>query len=212
MASVPVSLESQRERVVEALSAHYAEDHLTTQELESRFERAYRAKTADELAGIVADLPALRATPRAPQPRVSSAPPIPAAAPVAQRRQLAVMSTFRKGGNWTPNRTTDLRAVMSDVKIDLRDATFVDQEIAFDVLAVMSEVQIIVPPGVRVECHGNAVMGEFLDRSDAAAQDPTAPLVRVHGISVMASVGVETRLPGESKRAAARRRKLLRGE
>lgn len=206
-----MSLESDRERIVEALSAHYVEDNLTTQELEARFERAYKASTADELRDVVAGLPALAQPVRSPMPRPSAASVIRAQESAPARRYLAIMSTFRKGGDWTPNRMTTIKAIMANVKIDLRDATFVDNEITFDILAVMAEAKILVPPGVRVECDGFAVMGEFSDRHDASAGDLDAPLVRIRGSAVMATVTVETRLPGETKLAAWRRGRLERG-
>lgn len=207
-----MSLESDRERIVEQLSAHYAEDHLTTQELEDRFESAYRARTAEELSSAISGLPALSAPARNPVPRASM-PAIarrPDAAP--ERRYLAVMSNFRKGGDWTPNRLTTIKAIMADVKIDLRDATFMEREVEFDILAVMADATILVPPGARVECDGFAVMGEFSDRHDASGGDPDAPLVRIRGTSIMASVKVQTRLPGETKLAAWRRSRLERGK
>jgi hypothetical protein len=207
----PVSLESERERIVEQLSAHYAEDHLTTQELESRFERAYRATTAGELASVVSGLPALAQPVRNPVPRASAAPIARPADGMPERRYLAIMSNFRKGGDWTPQPRTTIRAIMADVKIDLRDATFMDRVVEFDILAVMADATILVPPGVRVECDGFAVMGEFSDRHDASGGDADAPLVRIRGTSVMASVKVQTRLPGETKLAAWRRTRLERG-
>lgn len=206
-----MTLESDRERIVEQLSAHYAEDHLSTQDLESRFERAYRATTIDELAGVLSGLPALAQPVRNPVPRVSSAPVIRHADHAPERRYLAVMSNLHKSGDWTPSRLTSIKAVMANVKIDLRDATFVDREIEFDILAVMSETTILVPPGVRVECDGFAFMGEFSDRHDASGDDPDAPVIRIRGTSVMASVVVKTRLPGETKLAAWRRTRLERG-
>jgi hypothetical protein len=196
---------------VEQLSAHYAEDHLSTQDLEARFERAYRARTSVELAAVVSGLPALAQPARNPVPRPSQAPTRPPQDEAPERRHLAIMSTFRKGGDWTPNRSTSIKAIMADVKIDLRDATFMDRVIDFDLLALMSDVTILVPPGVRVECDGSAFMGEFADRHDASGGDPDAPLVRIHGTSMMASVKVHTRLPGETKLAAWRRARLERG-
>ena len=53
------SLDLDRERVIQALCAQYANDVLTTQELESRFERAYQATTSAELQAVVVGLPAL---------------------------------------------------------------------------------------------------------------------------------------------------------
>ena len=207
-----MTLESDRERIVEQLSAHYAEDHLSTQDLESRFERAYRATTIDELTGVLSGLPALAQPARNPVPRASSAPVIRLADHAPERRYLAVMSNLHKGGDWTPSRLTSIKAVMANVKIDLRDATFVNREIEFEILAVMSETTILVPPGVRVECDGFAIMGEFSDRHDASGDDPDAPVIRIRGTSVMASVVVKTRLPGETKLAAWRRTRLARGE
>ena len=94
------------------------------------------------------------------------------------------------------------------VRIDLRDATFVDSEIVFDILALMADATIIVPPGVRVECDGFAFMGEFTDRHDARSGDPDAPLVRIVGSAVMAKVSVETRMPGETRVQAKRRLRI----
>jgi hypothetical protein len=207
-----LSLEQDRERIVEQLSAHYAEDHLSTQELEQRFERAYRATTVAELQQVLSGLPALVQPARVPAPRPSTKAPLaPDPSPFGDRRYLAIMSNFKKQGNWTPNRHTRVRALMASVVIDLRDATFVDSEIAFDVLAMMTEVKILVPPGVRVECDGFAFMGEFADRHDGSAGDYDAPLVRVTGNSIMSTVSVETRLPGESRLAARRRERMTKG-
>ena len=205
-----MSIEPERERIVEQLSAHFAEDHLTTQELEDRFERAYRATDVAELRSVVAGLPALGAPLPAPKPvSRTSAAPARRVQPDDSRRYLAVMSTFRREGDWTPNRVTILRAIMADVHIDLRDATFVDREIEIDLMCFMASVQIFVPPGVRVECDGFGVMGEFSGRSDDSRVDDDAPTVRVRGSAIMGSVKVETRLPGESRLAAWRRRRQL---
>lgn len=193
------------------LSAHYAEDHLTTQELEERFDRAYRAASAADLLAVVARLPALREPARAPVPRASMPSLARPVAVAPERRHLAVMSTLRKAGDWTPSPLNTVRAVMATVRIDLRDASFVDAEVTFDILAVMSEVKLIVPPGIRVECDGMALLGEFSDRHDASGGDAEAPIVRVRGSSVMANIRVETRLPGETKLEAWRRARLERG-
>lgn len=120
------------------------------------------------------------------------------------------MSTFRREGDWTPNRVTVLKAIMADVHIDLRDATFVDREIELDLMCVMASVQIFVPPGVRVECDGVGFMGEFSGRHDDSRTDDDAPIVRVRGSAIMGTVKVETRLPGESRLAAWRRRRQLK--
>ena len=207
-----MSLEKERERIVEQLSAHYAEDHLSTQDLEERFERAYRASTSAELLQVLAGLPSLALPVRAPAPVPRAPRPLAQAiSPGGERNYRAILSNFRKSGNWTPARSTHVTAFMGAVQIDLREATFVDSEIEFDISSIMSEVKILVPPGVRVECDGSAFMGEFTAREDSSTADPDAPRVRVTGTAFMATVLVETRLPGESRLAARRRERLGRG-
>ena len=137
-----MSLESDRERIVETLSAHFAEDHLTTQELEVRFERAYKASTLDQLRDVVAGLPALSRPAVSPVPLAVATPAIRPVGSRRERRHVAIMSNLRKGGHWTPDRLTTIRALMADVTIDLRDATFVDSEIEFDLVAVMAVVSV----------------------------------------------------------------------
>jgi hypothetical protein len=51
-------LAAERERVVQALSAHFAQDRLTLTEFEERLERAYNVSAVDQLQSLVADLPA----------------------------------------------------------------------------------------------------------------------------------------------------------
>ncbi len=44
-----MNLELERERAVRVLASHFAQDHLTTQELEVRFEQVYQAASTAEL-------------------------------------------------------------------------------------------------------------------------------------------------------------------
>jgi len=162
------SLEVDRERVIQALCAHYANDALTTQELEARFAIAHRARSEVDLQAVLVDLPPLPALSppvpvRAPHPAL---PPFPTnalrpadaiaggAAMVAHRekRILAFMAETKKAGEWVPGRRNVVRAIMGTVHIDLREALLSQGEVEFDVSAVMGEVRFTVPPGLRVEC------------------------------------------------------------
>jgi hypothetical protein len=63
------------------------------------------------------------------------------------------------------------------------------------VLAIMGGVEVTVPPGVRVESDGFAIMGGFEDQVETAAStDPNAPLVRLTGFALMG--GVEVKVVG----------------
>ena len=51
--------DAERERAAETLRRHHADGRLTTDELETRSERAYASRTVDELEQLFADLPRL---------------------------------------------------------------------------------------------------------------------------------------------------------
>jgi hypothetical protein len=200
-------IEADRERVIETLCAHFAHDNLDTQELELRFEHAYKAHTSAELRALVAGLPAL-------PPEVLASPlygvaPASQAGP-AEKRHLVLMSNVRKKGQWTPARDNKVTCVMGSATFDLREASILEGETHFELKVVMGEVELIVPPGVRVEADGFAIMGEFDDAHSAEGARPDAPVVRVTGTVVMGAARIRTRLPGESGLQAWRRKLLER--
>jgi hypothetical protein len=199
-------LEIDRERVIQTLCSHFANDHLTTQELEVRFEHAYKAATPAELHALVAGLPALPADAAPPAPLYAAAPP--SAIGADEKRHTVIMSSVRKKGAWTPARTNRVFCLMGNAKLDLREARVMNGETQFDLRVIMGEVELIVPPGLRVECDGSAFMGEFDDQHSASLAAPDAPLIRVTGSALMGAVRIKTRLPGESALAAWRRRML----
>ena len=49
--------DAERERVAEALRRHHVDGRIDTDELQERLERCYAARTGDELAALLADLP-----------------------------------------------------------------------------------------------------------------------------------------------------------
>lgn len=197
-------IELDRERVIQTLCAQYANDNLSTQELELRFDRAYQATTSAELQGLVAGLPMLPASALA-LPSVNTPAPSMYAPPIEQeRRRLVIMSEYKAKGDWRPARRTVVKTVMGSVTFDLRTAVLAEGVTEFDISAIMGEVKFIVPPWVRVEADGMAIMGSF-DHQHTSSQDPHAPVIRITGSAIMGSVVVKTRLPGESALEAWRR-------
>jgi hypothetical protein len=187
------SLEVDRERTIQQLCSHFANDNLTTQELELRFERVYKAQSAVELPATVA----------APAGMFAVAP---VDAPQPEKRMLVLMSELKKRGEWTPARRNVVRIIMGSATIDLREAHLTPGAVTeFDVSAIMGELKVIVPPGLHVECDGIAIMGEFDDSTTSGDRSPNAPRVRITGSAVMGSVHVRTRLPGEGSLAAWKR-------
>jgi hypothetical protein len=197
------SLDVDRERTIQQLCAYFANDNLTTQELELRFERVYKAQSVVELQGLVAGLPSLPATVAAPAGMFAVAP---VDAPVPEKRTLVLMSELKKRGEWTPARRNVIRIIMGSATIDLREAHLTPGAVTeFDVSAIMGELKVIVPPGLHVECDGTAIMGEFDDSTTSGDRSPDAPRLRITGSAVMGNVYVRTRLPGEGSLAAWKR-------
>jgi hypothetical protein len=193
----PVRLEAERERAVTRLADHFAHDNLDTEEFESRLDRAYRATTLAEIRDLYADLPAL--SPRgtsleAQRPREY------ALAPEGEVRDRQVVFAFMGGserkGQWVPPRTLDVLAIMGGVGLDFREARFVDGVTTVNIAAIMGGVEVLVPPGVRVESNGIGILGGFESFDQAA--DPSAPLLRFTGVAIMGGVEITQRLPGET--------------
>ena len=209
----PVSPQ-ERQGTVDRLCAHYTADHLDESEFERRLDLAYAARSSGELVALERDLPALETT--------TSGTPTPAAVPVPSPRvdatrpvserefMLAVMGGTERAGNWTPPRRLTVFAMMGGAGVDFRDATFATPEVYVTVVSIMGGAEIIVPPGVHVECSGVAIMGGFGSSEPAKPQTPGAPLIRINGLVMMGGVEIKERLPGETDREARKRLKAER--
>jgi hypothetical protein len=185
--SLPAAnLDDARERAVERLSMHYARDQLTLDELESRLERAYAARTTEALDAVLAGLPALslhrEATAPAVAPQVSRS-----------RTFVAVMSGVVRRGAWVVPKQINAIAFMGGIELDLREAILNPGVTEISIFALMGGAVVTVPPNVRLEADGFAFMGGFEDQlKQPASGDPNAPVVRVTGFAMMG--GVETRV------------------
>lgn len=204
-------LAAERERVVQTLSAHFAHDQLTMAEFEHRLERAYELTAVDQLRSLVADLPALAmraATGVSPGPALVPSSEVPPRGAI-----FTVMGGHERTGSWIVPRQLKVVVVMGGAEIDLRDARFGAGVTEIEVFVLMGGINIIVPPGVRVESLGAAFMGGFeLKAGDATALSPTHPVLRLSGLAIMGGVETETRYPGETAKEAKRRRRRSRSE
>jgi hypothetical protein len=184
------SLDAAREKAVERLSIHYARDQLTLEELESRLELAYAARTPEALDAVLVGLPALSTTP-------APSPPVLAEKRPRARNYLAVMSGVVRRGAWIVPKHVNAVAFIGGIELDLREATLDPGVTEIDVMAVMGGVVVTVPPNVRLECEGFAFMGGFEDQlRQPASGDPNAPVVRLTGFAFMGGVEARVLEPG----------------
>jgi len=197
-----------RDRVVRRLSAHFAADHIGVEELERRLDLVYSAKSRDALEALTGDLPALEGG-HDEAVRAASAAIRPERAVADNDFIVAIMGGAERKGSWTPPHKLSVLALMGGAGLDFREAVFGAPTTEVTALAIMGGVEIIVPPGVRVETNGLAIMGGFEGGSAPETSD-RAPLVRVRGLALMGAVEVTVRLPGETEKAARRRLKQER--
>ena len=201
MADQPVpSLARARELKIEQLSAHFANDDLTLEELERRIERVYKAANVAELESITADLKGAVTLP-ADHVRanlVSAKGNAAAVYEVPNARIVSIMSSTRRVGRWAVPPKLDVLAIMTDAKIDLTHAVLTSNTVDLEMRAVMASLKIIVPPGMRVIVDSSSFMSNVRSRADeVAVLDPpasqAAPIVRITGYAFMADVNIVVR-------------------
>ena len=185
----PVSLQGERDRTIELLSEHFAQDNLTLDQLEQRIDLAYQASSIPALRELTKDLQtdagAVVARPAAPLPEVFAP---------ERDRIVSIMANTKRRGTWQPPRHLDVWSVMSETLLDLTEARLLAGVTEIHLRAIMASVKVIVPPGVRVVVQPSAFMAEVSD--EVLEQPPVgsqAPVVRITGRVIMTELKVVVR-------------------
>lgn len=119
-----------------------------------------------------------------------------------------MLTHFERG--WVP-RKLQVTAIFGGAELDLREARIPAGTVDVQITVIFGGVHIVVPPTLSVEINGSAIMGGFPQMNRApVAPDPSVPVLRIHGTAIIGGVNVETRLPGESRLMAHRRRRRER--
>ena len=217
------ALDKVRQATIDRLCERFAEDRLSMRDFERRLDLAHRATSTRQLATLVAGFPAPTQEPAAaglvpatPARQTLPADVVPPERVPARQFMAGVLGASTRGGAGIAPREMYAVALMGGVELDFREAGFGPGVTEVTVFALWGGVDIIVPPGLQVECSGAGIMGAFertpdeLADASAGSLDPGSPVLRVNGVAMMGGVDVTTRLPGEREKDAARRRKLAR--
>jgi len=122
------------------------------------------------------------------------------------------MATVMRQGEWTLPRLYRVMAFMGQVDLDLTHVRIGSGTSTIEVASVMGQVNIIVPHNLRVESHGDPLLGEFklkYTAPSAAAYD--APLIVIKGTALMGGVSVKVVDPTQPKWIDRWRRRRTKG-
>jgi class 3 adenylate cyclase len=162
--------DADRERAVSALREHSAAGRLTLEEFSERAERAYAARTFEELEAIGRDLPR--------------------SASVEQRRRpkrvtVAVLSNTVRTGRWRLPRFGFAFVVLGDADLDLRQAELEHTVTTITAIVLLGNVDVYVPEGIEVDFGGLGILGHRREFGRDVPGVPGTPLVRVRIFSLL---------------------------
>ncbi|RFS85026.1 DUF1707 domain-containing protein [Actinomadura spongiicola] len=168
-----------RDEMLVRLHTAFAEGRLDEAELDERMDLVLAARTHGELGAVAADLPSGRG-----EVVVGSA----ERGPVG-RFQVAYKSSIRRAGRWRPPERFTVAVYKGTGLLDLRAAELDARVTTLRVLAYKSTVEIIVPPGVRVETDGVGVSAEVHGDPPAGS-----PVIHIRGYGYKGSIEAKDRI------------------
>jgi hypothetical protein len=200
--------DADRAAVAERLRDAFADGRLDEDEFDVRIHAALSARTTRDLEHLLDDLGPL-AQPLSGTPASGDAAPVASPRVIPARRgggrehgwTLAVMSGNERKGRWRVPEETTTVAIMGGTLLDLRTATLTSQVTTITAVAIMGGVEVIVPPGVRVDVSGFGFMGGLDDRVQDDDLPSTTPIIRLKWFALMGGVGVYTKRPGKKGKA-----------
>jgi uncharacterized protein DUF1707 len=173
--------DAEREQAVERLRAHAVDGRLTLEEFAERIDRAYAARTLDELNELSRDLPET--------PLAASAP----RGTQTQRRLVAILGGLERRGRFRLAADTTAVTVLGGLELDLRAAEIEAAETKLTVYTVLGGAEITVPEGVDVEVRGISLLGGKEVRTGERPVPPGAPRLTVHAYTFLGGLEVRAR-------------------
>jgi Domain of unknown function (DUF1707) len=174
----------ERDAAAQRLQAAFAEGRLDDDEFDQRMRSALTARTSADLDMLTEDLPA--PAPPGGTPATAARPP--------GRWAVAYKGSVRRGGRWrVPERFTSVVYKGGGV-LDLRAAELTAHVTSVIAVAYKSRIDIVVPPGLRVEMAGFGVSkGWSPDEEREALLPRDAPVVHVRGVAYKGTIETMTK-------------------
>jgi hypothetical protein len=130
-------------------------------------------------------------TPPAPLARIDPPVVIPEDLVPERRGAVACLSSVNRDGDWILPRLFRIVSFMGSVELDLTSVRLGSGESHIEIRCIWGNVEITVPPDIRLEVDGQPLIGTFeVSRSAPSTLSPDAPLLRVTGSVVMGAVTI----------------------
>lgn len=191
--SLPV--EELREKVTDDLVRHYSQERVSLEDFELRASLVAKAAARAEILAQVADLPPLPAEDKPERDRKAAPASGWKVASGAARMSdvnIAIFSGSDYKGVWQVPRNLNSLCIFGGSNIDLRRAVVPPEGVTIRCLCLFGGVDIVVPPGMRLQVRGIGVFGGF-DRTSNEVDDPYAPTVVVEGLALFGGVSVRVK-------------------
>ena len=195
-------LDSLRHDAIRILSGAVASDRLSVEQFETRLALVRQAPNRATLDAIVADVVPSGGYPApvrfVPAAAYNVAAPV---EPAEVLRVRTVLSSSKRAGTWTVPLRLEVKVVLGELTIDLRDAVFGADVLDIDLSAKFGSITLIVPAGTQVEneCEEKLSSSSHSTRS-ARGAGPLGLLIRITGRVVLSSLDIkEKRRSGEGE-------------
>ncbi|MFD0687056.1 DUF1707 SHOCT-like domain-containing protein [Actinomadura fibrosa] len=193
--------DADRDSVADRLREALAEGRITPEEHAERIDAVYSAKTYADLEPVLADLP----SEQAPRPRVDLRKEEVLPPPPPQSSTLvAIFSGVERKGRWLVEEQTNVACVFGGAELDFRQAVLSRREVTVNITCVFGGVNIVVPPGVRVQPSMVSIFGGTDSPGDDTI-DADAPVIKLTGMNLFGGVSITRREVGETRRERRRR-------
>lgn len=176
----------EREQIVDRLREATAEGRLTLEEFAQRMDRAYAAKTTDDLSELTSDLPATASDAAS------------AASRKKRRVSVSIFGGIDRKGRWRSARTHWVASLFGGTDLDFRDASIEGPEARVLVLDMFGGTDLYVPEGVDVDFSGFGIFGGSAEHGRDLPPRPGGPVLRVRVLSLFGGTDL-WRVPLEAK-------------
>jgi Cell wall-active antibiotics response 4TMS YvqF len=113
---------------------------------------------------------------------------------------VSFLSSHERDGHWEVPRRFRALAVMGNVELDLRAAEIGYGVSVIEVVAVLGNIELTIPPEITIECDGDSLLGTFTVKYEGRTSPSQASrdrVIRVTGTAYVGAVTVKVKGPDE---------------